>query len=53
MLIIVDTATGVIRREPASGLIADIRANCVWALSVVLQWRGEGTEERLSRGLEF
>ena len=53
MLITVDTATGDIRREPASGLTAAIRGDCVWALSVVLRWRGDGTEKRRSVGLAF
>jgi hypothetical protein len=53
MLIIVDTASGDIRREPASGLKADIMGDCVWALGVVLQWMGDGTEQRRSVGLGF
>ena len=39
MLIIVDTATGDIRREPESGLIAGIREDCAWALGAVVEGR--------------
>jgi hypothetical protein len=51
MLIMVDTASGDIRREPTSGLTAGIGGDCVWALAVALQWRGDGTEKRRSGGL--
>jgi hypothetical protein len=53
MLIIVDTVSGDIRREPTSGLTAGIGGDCVWALAGVLQWRGDGTEKRRSGGLGF
>jgi site-specific DNA-cytosine methylase len=39
------------KKRTRIGLIAAIRGNFVWALGVVLQWRGDGTERARNDGL--